>query len=106
MIVWGRQFVAFPIRVPVAPHHIGGASISDIQILIIAVATLSAAALLVLVHKTRLGRAMRATAQDHRIVGLMGVDVNMVISLTFILGSAFNGFYSFGAGSGADDFKR
>ena len=53
MIVWGRQFVAFPIRVPVAPHAIGGASISDLQILIIVVATLCTAALLIIVHKKR-----------------------------------------------------
>jgi branched-chain amino acid transport system permease protein len=88
MIVWGRQFVAFPIQIRATQHPIGGASISDLQILIILVAMASAIALLLLIHKTRLGRAMRATAQDHRIAGLMGVNVNTIISVTFVLGSA------------------
>ncbi len=88
MIAWGRQFVAFPLQIHATQHAIAGASISDLQILIILVATASAVALLLLVHKTRLGRAMRATAQDHRIAGLMGVNVNTIISVAFVLGSA------------------
>ena len=46
------------------------------------------AGLLVLVHRTRLGRAMRATAQNPEVAGLMGVNVNTVISFTFVIGSA------------------
>ena len=46
------------------------------------------AGLVLLVNKTRIGRAMRATAQAPEIAGLMGVNVNAVISFTFILGSA------------------
>ena len=45
-------------------------------------------ALVLLVHKTRLGRAMRATAQAPQIAGLMGVNVNTIVSLTFVIGSA------------------
>jgi branched-chain amino acid transport system permease protein len=39
------------------------------------------------VQKTKLGRAMRATAQNPSVASLMGVNVNQVIALTFILGS-------------------
>ena len=46
------------------------------------------AGLLWLVHRTRLGRAMRATSQNPEVAGLMGVNVNTVISLTFVIGSA------------------
>ena len=46
------------------------------------------AGLLVLVHRTRLGRAMRATSQNPEVAGLMGVNINTVISLTFVIGSA------------------
>jgi branched-chain amino acid transport system permease protein len=46
------------------------------------------AGLIFLVQKTRLGRTMRATAQNPEVAGLMGVNVNNVISSTFILGSA------------------
>ena len=44
--------------------------------------------LLPLVQRTRLGRAMRATAQNREVAGLMGVDVNRVIAATFAMGSA------------------
>src|SRR5262245_14468541 len=40
------------------------------------------------VHRTRLGRAMRATAQNPEVAGLMGVNINNVISVTFVIGSA------------------
>jgi branched-chain amino acid transport system permease protein len=46
------------------------------------------AALVALVQKTKLGRAMRATAQAPQVAGLMGVNINSIISLTFIIGSA------------------
>jgi branched-chain amino acid transport system permease protein len=44
--------------------------------------------LLLLVQRTRLGRAMRATAQNREVAGLMGVDTNRVIAATFAVGSA------------------
>src|SRR5476649_1328278 len=44
--------------------------------------------LLLLVYKTKLGIAMRATAQNQQVAGLMGIDINKVISLTFVIGAA------------------
>src|SRR5476649_3063067 len=44
--------------------------------------------LLLLVYKTKLGIAMRATAQNQQVAGLMGIDINRVISLTFVIGAA------------------
>ena len=44
--------------------------------------------LLAVVHKTRLGTAMRATAQNREVAGLMGVNINTVISAAFLIGSA------------------
>jgi branched-chain amino acid transport system permease protein len=41
-----------------------------------------------LVHFTRLGRAMRATAENPVVAGLMGVNINRIISATFVIGSA------------------
>ena len=45
------------------------------------------AGLLALVYRTRLGIAMRATAQNPQIAGLMGIDINRVISVTFVIGA-------------------
>jgi branched-chain amino acid transport system permease protein len=43
---------------------------------------------MLLVNRTRLGRAMRATAENPRVAGLMGVNPNFVIMLTFAIGAA------------------
>src|SRR5213076_3132485 len=44
--------------------------------------------LALLVYRTQLGTAMRATAQNPHVAGLMGVDVNRVIAATFVIGAA------------------
>lgn len=63
-------------------------ALSREQVVTVVLAAVLMGALLMLVNKTKLGRAMRATAENHRVAGLMGVDVNAVISVTFIIGSA------------------
>ncbi|HET7833057.1 MAG TPA: branched-chain amino acid ABC transporter permease [Gallionella sp.] len=88
MMIWGREYHAFPQLGANIPHVIGGAIISDIQIIIFVLALVIMAGLLVVVHRTRLGRAMRAVAENQHAAQLMGVDINRVISLTFMLGSA------------------
>jgi branched-chain amino acid transport system permease protein len=88
MIIWGRQYIPFPPLLPSKPHFIAGAVISDLQIFIVLLAALIMVGLLFLVHRTRLGRAMRATAQNAEVAGLMGVNINTIISITFVVGSA------------------
>ncbi len=65
-----------------------GATITDMQIAILVLAVLIMLSLTLMVRKTRLGRAMRATAQSRQVASLMGVDVNRVIAATFVIGSA------------------
>ena len=62
--------------------------INTTQILILVVTAITLAGLMYLVNKTKLGRAMRATAENPRVAGLMGVKPDMVISATFIIGAA------------------
>ncbi len=88
MMVWGRQYHAFPQLIANNPHTIAGAIVSDIQIIIFIMALAIMAGLLVVVPRTRLGRAMRAVAENQHAAQLMGVDINRVISVTFMLGSA------------------
>jgi branched-chain amino acid transport system permease protein len=88
MIIWGRQYHSFPALLPDTPHQIGGAAINDLQILIVLLACAIMAGLLFLVHRTRLGRATRATSQNPEVAGLMGVNINNVIAVTFVIGSA------------------
>ena len=88
MLVWGRGYHPVPALLPSTMHDVLGVQINDVQLLIMATAAVTMAALMLLVNRTRLGRAMRATAENPEIASLMGVDVNRVISATFIIGSA------------------
>jgi branched-chain amino acid transport system permease protein len=88
MLVWGRRYHTFPALITPTPHNFFGATITDLQIFIILVSALIMAGLLGLVHFTRLGRAMRATAENQVVAGLMGVNINRIISATFVIGSA------------------
>ena len=65
-----------------------GATISNVQLAIMGVCFTMMAALALLVYRTRLGTAMRATAQNQQVAGLMGIDVNRVIAATFVIGAA------------------
>lgn len=87
ILIWGRNYIPFP---PILNHDviaIFGASITKLQIVIIALCLLIMVGLLVMVEKTKLGRAMRATSQNPAVASLMGVNVNSIISATFVLGS-------------------
>ena len=88
MLIWGKQYLPFPAILPQGRHTLYGASITDVQIAILLLATAIMLLLILMVQKTRLGRAMRATAQSRQVASLMGVDVNRVIAATFAIGSA------------------
>jgi len=88
MMIWKPNPMVFPDLLPTDPVPIFGAILAPKQILILVVAATMMAGLLLLVHGTRLGRAMRATAENPRIASLMGVDANGVIAATFAVGAA------------------
>jgi branched-chain amino acid transport system permease protein len=88
MLIWGRNYFSVPSLLPAAPYEVLGAQITELQLIIMAVAAATMAGLVLLVNRTRLGRAMRATAENPAIAGLMGVDANRIVSLTFVIGSA------------------
>ncbi|WOP16432.1 branched-chain amino acid ABC transporter permease [Ottowia sp. SB7-C50] len=87
MIIWKPNYKPFPTLLPSQPFNLGGAFITWTQIMILSVTAVSLAVLMWLVHYTRIGRAMRATAENPRVAGLMGVKPDMVISATFIIGA-------------------
>jgi len=88
MMVWGRSYFSFPDVVSVTTYGIGGAVITDLQVLIVLLAAALMAGLLLIVHRTRLGLAMRATAENSAVASLMGVDADRVIVAAFLLGAA------------------
>ena len=88
MIIWKPNYKPFPILLPSEPFDVFGAVINTTQIIILVVTALALGGLMYLVNKTKLGRAMRATAENPRVAGLMGVRPDMVISATFIIGAS------------------
>ena len=88
MLAWGRNYHAVPTLLPAGSHEVFGAQVTELQVIILVVAAVTMAGLMLLVNRTRLGRAMRATAENPAIAGLMGVDVNRIIATTFVIGSA------------------
>ena len=88
MIIWKPNYKPYPILLPSEPFHIGGAVINTTQILILVATAVTLIGLMWLVNRTKLGRAMRATAENPRVAALMGVKPDMVISATFIIGAA------------------
>jgi branched-chain amino acid transport system permease protein len=87
MLVWTRNVIAFPQIITTRTYSFAGAVITNVQIVILALSVAIMAGLAILVYRTRLGTAMRATAQNQQVAGLMGVDVNKVISATFVIGA-------------------
>jgi branched-chain amino acid transport system permease protein len=88
LLVWSRNFIAFPQIVKSESYQIGGAIITNVQIAIIATSVAMMAGLALMVYRTRLGTAMRATAQNQHVAGLMGVDINRIIAVTFLIAAA------------------
>jgi branched-chain amino acid transport system permease protein len=78
----------FPQLLPGEPIHILGATITVTKLAIVVLSALIMVALMLLVNRTRLGRAMRATAENPRVAGLMGVNPNYVIAVTFAIGAS------------------
>lgn len=85
MIIWKPNPKPYPTLLPNTPIDLAGAVITPTQIMILGLTAVSLAVLTWLVNHTRLGRAMRATAENPRVAGLMGVKPDMVISATFVI---------------------
>ena len=90
MIIWKPNPKPYPQLLPVEVFFLweDGPVITLTQVLILVITASVLAGLLWLVNKTKLGRAMRATAENPRVAGLMGVRPDHVISATFIIGAA------------------
>jgi branched-chain amino acid transport system permease protein len=87
MLIVGTRPKAFPGLVEKHLYHVAGAVFTNLQVLILG-ASLGLMLLLdQFVRRARWGRAMRAVAQDAEAAGFMGVEVNTVVMLTFLIGS-------------------
>ena len=92
LVIAGAGDRASPQIIPVdAGFELGGAFIPYLNVFIFSIAVVLMISLQTFVNRTRLGRAMRSTAQDPQAAQLMGVDLNQTIAITFFLGAALAG---------------
>jgi len=88
MLLWGATDRPVPALLPPVRWTIGGVSLTAMQLVILGTTGVLMIALQLFVMRTRLGLAMRATAQDARAARLMGIRVDGVIAVSFLIGSA------------------
>jgi branched-chain amino acid transport system permease protein len=91
LLTVGADSKNFPNPLPQIRYHIGEAVLDFRVILIWLVALALMLTLYVFVQRSRIGKAMRATAQDAEAARMMGVEVDKVIVMAFFLGSALAG---------------
>jgi branched-chain amino acid transport system permease protein len=87
----GASTQNYPNPVPVISWHLGGAELQLREVLLWSVSLVLMGGLHFFVRRSKMGKAMRATAQDQEAARMMGVEVDKVIMLTFFIGSALAG---------------
>jgi branched-chain amino acid transport system permease protein len=89
---YGRNALGFPrILAKRQLFQIGGANIRTDKVLVVVAAFVLMFALDRFINRSRLGRGIRATAQDPETAALMGVDISRVVAVTFLLGGLLAG---------------
>lgn len=93
ILVFGGRPQAFPVPSFLDTSvKVGSLSFNVVQLVIPITTVILLLILTFLVEKTKMGMAMRAMASDYEASALMGIDVNKVISFTFLLGTTLAGF--------------
>ena len=87
MIIFKPDYKSFPNPLPTEPMAVMGAVISPTQVMILITTACLLLILMLIIHQTRLGRAMRATSENEQMASLMGIRPDRVISATFAIGA-------------------
>ena len=90
-LIYGAQILTLRSGEVKEGHHIFGAVITDVQILILLVSLLLMLILWLFIHKTKIGKAMRAVADDPLGASVVGIDPERIIFMAFLVGSALAG---------------
>lgn len=90
-VLFGASSQPFPAQFPQGSFEIAGVFLEYAQLIVMGLCILLMGVLWVIVNRTKLGTAMRATAQDLDAARLMGINVNFVISFTFFIGASLAG---------------
>jgi len=90
-IVFGAESTRFPVSIKTVFYQLGPFQISLLQIVILAISFGLMAVFQVFIKKTKMGKAMRATSESLYTAGLVGINVNRIIFLSFAVASALGG---------------
>jgi len=85
------NYIAFPRIFPVVFYEFPFFSLTNIQITIFLITCISLMLLYLLIYKTKYGRAMRAVSYDQETASLMGINIDWIISFTFVAGASLAG---------------
>ena len=91
MLLYGARYQVYPDVLPQNAVRLGDLSIPVVRIAVVAVSVVMMTVLYLFVQKTRIGTAIRAAAIDQGAARLMGIDVNKVVVLVFVIGPALGG---------------
>ncbi len=86
-----NQSIPYPDIFGVKQIRLGESTINTLQLFIIGVALALMGVLRFFIYRTKLGKALRATAGDRETAELLGINTNRIISLTFLIGGALGG---------------
>ncbi|HCB14332.1 MAG TPA: branched-chain amino acid ABC transporter permease, partial [Gammaproteobacteria bacterium] len=87
MLIYGARFQVYPDNIlPVTALDLFGLQVPVMRVLIVLASVVMMVTLYLFIQKTKIGTAIRAAAIDQGAARLMGIDVNRVILLVFLLG--------------------
>ncbi len=89
--IWGSDPTRFPQVEDISQIHIGPILLSSVHVIILVVSFTLMFVIDLAIHRTKIGRALRATAENPEVAGLLGVDTRKIIFLTFIVAGALAG---------------
>ncbi len=89
MLIWGPNMKIFPSNLfPSTIWEYNGVVITFTQVMILGISSVLMVALYLFINRTKMGTAIRATAIDQDAAKLMGINVNKIIMIIFIIGSS------------------
>lgn len=89
--IFGGEQKVFPESFEIVSYNLGPAAVTNLQLFILANALILMVLLHLLINKTKIGKAMRAVAENTSIARALGVNVSRIISFTFFVASALAG---------------
>lgn len=87
LLFFGSQTKPYPNMIDFGKFYVGDTAVNSSQLVILAAALVLMGVLSFLTYRTKLGKAMRCTAQNADAARLMGINVNLIIAITFFISS-------------------